>query len=200
MSSDRPSFDPWLPSSRLRRDRRGLSVPYINLWGEQTPANTRVALDPHLGMRAEFVDENPDDSPNFLKQCAQRQRECAWLGLCQVCGRPIPWSRRFLPLAPSMVENVVVEGQRYVAFSEPWLDARCAHIALNWCPALIRHRRDEALRLVPITSPGQVRMTVSKGWLEGPFEAETKADLVAMRVKIIVLGLDITIADGKTDT
>lgn len=197
-SGGRPPIDPWL--SHLRRDRRGLPVPYINLWGEQTVANTYIDTDPHLGMRAEFVDEDPDDPPNFLKQCAQRQRECAWLGLCQVCARPIPWSRRYLPLAPSMAENVVVEGKPYVAFSEPWLDARCAHIAVNWCPALIRHHRGENLTLIPVTSPRQVRMTCSFGSLDGPLEAQTKADPIAMRVKIIVLGADITVIDEPSDT
>lgn len=184
----KPDFDPWL--AHLRRDRRGLPVPYINLWGQQTIENTRVEFDRHVGRDAVFV-EDAADGPNFLKQSPQRQRECVVMGLCQVCGRPTPWSRRNLVISGISVDFVTVAGRTRAVLTEPWLDDRCAEIATKWCPALIRRQHREDLTLVPIRSQSEAQLVISSGWLEGPLEAATKAEPVAMFAKVILLGLEI---------
>lgn len=194
----RPSFDPWLRN--LRRDRRGLPVPYVNMWGTETIENTRVAYDRNVGMLAQFVDEDPHGLPDFLKQCRQRQRECMVRGLCQVCARIVPWSRRFLPVGPNMGQNVLVDGRMRAAFSEPWLCERCADIAVNWCPALIRRRKEDKLLLVPVTGPRQVKLITSTGYLDGPLHEQTRAEPVAMLVKVVPLHWDITIVDDSSPT
>jgi len=183
-TSRRPPFDPWL--SHLRRDRRGLAVPYVNLWGEQTADNTRVDYDRHVGRDAMFVDD-VGDVPNFLKQSPQRQRECMIQGLCQVCGRQVPWSRRNLVVASMSVDFVHVAGRERPVVFEPWLDDRCAQIALAWCPALIRRRHGEDLTLIRIRSPREVQPVASSGWIDGELEEQTKASPVAMFVKFALL-------------
>lgn len=185
----RPPIDPWL--AHLRRDRRGLPVPYVNLWGEQTEDTMYVQHDPNVGRAAVYVREDPGALPNFLKQCWQRQRECMVRGLCQVCGRFVPWSRRNVVIAAVSVDFITVGGKKRAAVFEPWLDDRCAHIALNWCPALIRRTRDEGLTLVPVRSPREGQLVVSSGWIDGPFEEQTKANPVAMLVKLLLLDWDI---------
>lgn len=184
----RPLFDPWL--AHLRRDRRGLPVPYINLWGEQTLDNTRVAYCPHADRAAEFVDD-VGDIPNFVKQAPQRQRECMVAGLCQVCARPVPWSRRNLVVSGMSVDFVDVAGRRRALVSEPWLDDRCARIATNWCPALIRRCRTEDLAVIAVRSKRDVRLVVSEGCIDGPLAEATRAAPVAMFVKAAVLTWDI---------
>lgn len=184
----RPTFDPWL--ANLRRDRRGLPVPYINLWGEQTEDNTRIAFDLHVDRDAMFIDD-AEDGPNFLKQSPQRQRECMTMGLCQVCGRPVPWSRRNLVVSGISVDFVTVQGRQRAVLTEPWLDDRCAEIATKWCPGLIRRQHRDDLTVVPVRSQREAQLVISSGWIEGPLEAETKATPVAMWVKVILLGLEI---------
>jgi hypothetical protein len=187
-TNTRPPFDPWL--KHLRRDRRGLPVPYVNLWGQQTLGTTRVAYDRWVGRDAVFVDD-VGDVPNFVKQSPQRQRECMVNGLCQVCARPVPWSRRNLVLAGVSVDFVRVGNQRRAVVFEPWLDDRCLHIALAWCPALIRRRRDEKLEPHPIRSRRDVELVLSEGWVEGDLAAATQARPVGMLVKAALLTLDV---------
>jgi hypothetical protein len=184
--------DRWLP--HLRRDRRGLPIPYINLWGPQTVDNTRVAYDQHIGRDAVFVDD-VGDVPDFTKQCPQRQRECMVDGLCQVCHRSVPWSRRYLVVASMSVEFVSIkgtwpQGPRPVIF-EPWLDQRCLDIALGLCPALIRRQREGQLTVHPVRSPRDVNLALSTGWIEGPLEQATKGAGVGMWVKAELRTLDI---------
>jgi hypothetical protein len=193
----RPPFDPWLASRP--RDRRGLAVPYVNLWGEQTLANTRIAYDRHVGRDAVYVDD-VGEVPNFLKQSPQRQRECMVAGLCQVCGREVPWSRRNIVLSGVSVEFVQVAGGRRAVVFEPWLDDRCAEIATRWCPALIRRRHDEDLTAVPVRSPREAQLVISEGWIEGPLEAATRARPVAMFAKVILLNHDIRPWSERTVT
>lgn len=192
----RPPFDPWL--AHLRRDRRGLPVPFINMWGEQTIANTRVAHDPLVGMRATFVDDDAEGlEPNFLKQNPQRQQECMILGGCQVCGKPVPWSRRNLVISSLAIDFVREDGVNKALIYEPWLCDRCCDIAVNWCPALIRRRRDEQLIVHRVTSKRECVFRVATGCIDGPLRAETQADPVAMMVKIQLLNLDLVPHDGR---
>jgi hypothetical protein len=146
-------------------------VPYINLWGEQTLANTYVEHDPNVHRAAVYV-QDADDGPNFFKQSPQRQRECMVRGLCQVCARPVPWSRRNLVISGVSVEFVTVEGQQRVVVFEPWLDDRCAQIAVKWCPALIRRSSADDLTVVPIRSQREAQLVVSDGWIEGDLERD----------------------------
>jgi hypothetical protein len=112
-------------------------------------------------------------------------------GLCQVCARPVPWSRRNLVVAGMPVDFVPIAGQRRAVVSEPWLDDRCAHIATRWCPALIRRRHDDGLTVHQVRSPREVQMVLSEGWVEGGLAEQTRARNVGMFVKVALLTLDI---------
>lgn len=172
--------------AHLRTDRRGLPVPYINLWGPEDLTRTAVRYDPHVGMDAVFLDDEGQTEPDFTRQHMGRQRECMTAGRCQVCARPVPWSRRYLVIADMSSEVIDLGGRPAWVLTEPWLDERCAHFALQHCPALIRRRRDEHLTLLPVTSKNGLALTVSTGWIEGPLEAQTRAHPVAMWAKVAV--------------
>ncbi len=191
--SSRPPFDPWL--NHLRRDRRGLPVPYVNLWQREDGVaeldRVRLDHDPNVGMRAVFQDDADLPVPNFTKQNLGRQRECMTVGLCQVCARPVPWSRRNIVVSSISVEWVDVGGREVPVVFEPWLDDRCAEIATRWCPALIRRTREDNLTLIRIRSQREAQLVVSKGWVEGPFEEETRRNPVAMWAKVALLNARI---------
>lgn len=180
---------PWL--GHLRRDRRGLPVPYINLWGDEDENRLTIAHDPHVRRPGVFLDDSTEPVPDFTRQNMQRQRECMMAGLCQVCARPVPWRRRLLVLASMSMETIDLDGQRVPVVTEPWLDTRCAEFALAHCPDLIRRRRDERLDLVAITAPEQTTMTVSTGWIEGPLQALSERVQPAMWVKVILHHVDV---------
>jgi hypothetical protein len=189
-SNGRPNPDITERLAHLRTDRRGIPVPYVNLWGEEDPARLRIAHDPHVGRPGVFLDDADQTVPDFTRQHMGRQRECMAAGLCQVCGRPVPWSRRFLVVAPMSTERIELGGRKDVpVVYEPWLDERCAQFATTRCPALIRRREDEDFHLVPATSRRQVVLVVSTGWLEGPLEAQSRRVKPAMWVKAALPGL-----------
>lgn len=171
----------------LRQDR-GRPVPYVNRWGPEDAGRIRIAIDPHVsGMPALFDDDGDEQAPDFTAQNFQRQRECMTQGLCQVCGRSVPWSRRFAVLSVMSTDRIDVHGYgSCVALTEPWLDEECARFALDVCPALIRRRRDESLILVRVER-SHVRMSVSLGYVDGPLEQESKAVMPAMWAKAILL-------------
>lgn len=181
---------PWL--SHLRRDRRGLPVPWINAWGLEDPERMRVDYDRAVRHWALFCDDDPDGEPDFTRQNMGRQREAVMGGLCQVCARLVPWSRRRLVVAALSVETVdVPELGRVPVVTEPWLCQRCAEFAVTVCPALIRRSRDEQLQIVEITSRRQVRVVLSHGYVDGPLEARSRELGAYMWAKILLLGLDI---------
>jgi hypothetical protein len=182
----RPPASPWL--DHLRRDRRGLPVPYLNAWG---PENARVDADPRAGGPAWFRDD-VGDVPDFTAMNPQRQRECMVDGLCSVCGKFVPWSRRNLVIAALAVEWVQTPSGREVpVVMEPWLCDRCAHIAVHWCPSLVRRRREEQLQVVPVRSSREVVPVVSVGELTVPGLEWTRARPVRLWVKLRLLTLDI---------
>jgi hypothetical protein len=119
VTADRPAFDPWL--SHLRRDRRGLPVPYVNRWGSEDLHRVTIAYDPHVRQRAAFLDDSQETVPDFTAQNMGRQRRCMVAGLCQVCARPVPWSRRNLVIAPNSVEQITVGNRLVSVVFEPWL-------------------------------------------------------------------------------
>lgn len=183
----RPPFDPWL--EHLRRDRRGLPVPYINRWGVEDPARMSIRHDPYAEDRGVFLDDSQETEPDFTRQNMGRQRECMVRGLCQVCARPVPWSRRNLVVASLSIEWIRLDGytRELPVIVEPWLDDRCAEIAVSWCPALIRRRRDEELTVVKVRSRREVELVVSRGWVEGHLAEETRTEPVAMWIKVALL-------------
>lgn len=182
-----------LPShlEHLRRDRRGLPVPYINRWGPEDPTRVSIGHDANVGGPAFLYDDSGFGEPDFTAQHFDRQRECMAVGLCQVCANHVPWSRRFLVLASLSVETITVHGRKVAAVTEPWLCGRCAEFATEVCPALIRRRREEQLIVVPITSKRQVQFAVSYGYVDGPLSELSKQLQPAMWVKAIVSGVDV---------
>lgn len=199
MTGGRPPVTPWL--DHLRRDRRGLPVPYVNRWGAAESDRAYVAYDRWVGSRAAFLDDSGQETPDFTAQDMGRQRHCMAAGLCQVCGRPVPWSRRNLVITVSSVTWVPLGGRQVPVVSEPWLDDRCVEIATRWCPALIRRRHDETLTVLPVQSEREVQLVVSTGWVEGHLEAETRAAPVAIWVKVALLrhhikrGVDVEVRE-----
>lgn len=186
---DAPPAD-WL--SHLRTDRRGLPVPYVNVWGDEASLPVRLEYDVNVRARAVFTDDAGQSVPDFTRQCMQRQRECMVQGLCQVCARPVPWSSRFLVVSSISVEQIELKGGRAPVVIEPWLCARCAHIATRRCPALIRRTTADDLHLIPVTSKRQVKLISSVGWVEGALEQETKADPPVMWLKLALPGVNIS--------
>lgn len=176
---------PWL--NHLRRDRRGLPVPYINLWGPETTDRLAIRHDENVRGPAVFLDDDDETVPDFTRQNMQRQRECVTQGLCQVCRRFVPWSRRVLVIAALSCEQIVLEGRRTTVVTEPWLCRRCAEFAVTVCPALIRRRRDEDLRIIEVPGPRQFRIVISRGWIDGPLEEQSRQDPPAIWAKILLL-------------
>jgi hypothetical protein len=184
----RPDAFPWL--RHLRTDRRGLPVPYVNAWGAEK--DLRVDHDQSVGRPAVFFDDH-GDVPDFTRQSFQRQRRCMVDGLCQVCGKPVPWSRRNIVLANMSIEWVwVTDLRREVpVIHEPWLCDRCCAIATTWCPALIRRARGEKLQVIAVRSPRDVQQVVSVGSVSQPGLEWTVRKPVAMWVKLRLLSTDI---------
>lgn len=179
--------------SHLRTDRRGIPVPYINRWGPERVDDVMIEIDSNVGGAALFLRDDDQTEPDFLHQSFQRQRECMTQGLCQVCARRVPWSRRFLVLSDMSVENILLGLRPTPAVTEPWLDERCAEFAMQHCPALIRRERDEALTLVPITSKRQVRFAMSRGYVDGPLEGVSRQMQPVMWVKALLPGVPIKV-------
>jgi hypothetical protein len=153
----------------LRTDRRGIPVPFVNLWGPEDENRLRIGYDRCVGGLAVFQDDDDQDVPDFTRQNIQRQRECMVDGLCQVCARPVPWSRRFLIVSSISVEAVKVPLRgELIVVTEPWLDGFCARFALEKCPGLIRRKTAKDLDLVSVRSKLDVEMVVSSGTIDGP--------------------------------
>jgi hypothetical protein len=172
---------------------RGLPVPYINRIGRTERAEDwTIRFDRTLGEIAAFLADEPGAAPDFTKQCIQRQRECVLSGDCQVCRRHVDWPDRALVVSSLSVERVEVDGRDVPVVIEPWLCPDCVDFAVNVCPALIRRNRDEDLHVVPVTSPRDCQLVLSRGWIEGPYEAATRANPVAMWAKILLLNVDIS--------
>jgi hypothetical protein len=177
--------------ARLRVDRRGLPVPWLNQWGPsdgpEAASRFRIAYDRHVGRQALFLDDLPDSEPDFTKQNYARQRQAMVEGLCQVCGRPVPWSRRRLVVADMSTNVHHVTGLGLaVLIHEPWLDQRCAELATNVCPALIRRGRDEQMTMIDVTSRRAVVLTTSNGVVDGPLAAQSARIRPVMWVKVAV--------------
>lgn len=162
----------WL--AHLERDPRHLPIPWINQWGAETVAATRISWDRHIGRPALFHDDHGDVA-DFTRQNIGRQRQAVVEGLCQVCGRFTPWSRRNLVVSSASV-SWVPHGRREVpAVAEPWLDDRCAAIAVLLCPALIRRRHDEDLHVITVRRRRDIDIIVSVGTLDADKLADAQA-------------------------
>jgi hypothetical protein len=194
---------PWL--SHLPTDRRGLPVPWVNAWGPEDPSRVRIdreLLPWNWGLSIDswgmFIDDDRDAGPDFTRQEPGRQRRAVLEGLCQVCARPVPWSRRWLVVAGLSVERIEVDGRSVPVVVEPWLCQRCAEFAVTVCPALIRRTREEDLTLVEVTSKRQVEVFMSRGWVEGALEAESRRLRPFMWAKIALTGVRIEATAART--
>lgn len=171
---------------------RGLPVPFINRVGRtERPEDWTIRFDRTLKEVAAFLADEPDGPPDFTKQCIQRQREVTLAGLCQVCARPVDWPDRALVVSSLSVERVDVDGRHVAVVIEPWLCPDCADFAVNVCPALIRRNRDDDLHVIQVTSPQHCQLVLSRGWIDGPYEQATRANPVAMWVKILLLDVNV---------
>jgi hypothetical protein len=181
---DRELAAKWL--GHLKHDSKGRAVPYINMWGPLDIEALYLGTDPHTQREAVFYLDRGDE-PNFKRQSVQRQRECMIKGLCQVCGRPVPWPDRLLVISSMSTSTVSIGGATVPVVTEPWLDATCAYIAMNWCPELIRAQRGDELTLAHVTGPEQCSMLLATEWVEGPLAAYTKANPAVSFVKLALL-------------
>jgi hypothetical protein len=171
---------------------RGLPVPYINRWGVGEPeADWSIRYDRNVREIAVYAADQPDGPADFTRQCIQRQRESVLGGLCQVCKRVLDWSDRRLVVSSVSVQTVQVAGRQVPVVTEPWLCPDCCEFATAVCPALIRRDRDEDLHVVEMTAPAGCRVVLSHGWIEGRYEAATKANPVAMWAKILLLNVAV---------
>lgn len=172
--------------SELRRDRRGLPVPFINQWGELNEASIELRLDPCINELAIYYRDDPTGVPDFTMQNIQRQREVMWGVRCQVCYREVRGDAR-LALADMSIDRVHIDGLgERVVVTEPWLCPDCAEFAVGTCPALIRRRRDENLLVYEVEDVAAVRMTTSYGWVDGPLKRLTRKRPAAMWAKLIL--------------
>jgi hypothetical protein len=178
----------WL--RHLRTDRRGLPVPWVNLWGPEETSRLEIRYDRYAGRPGVFIDDTRQPIPDFTRQHMGRQREAMAGGRCQVCGRLLHRWPRYLVISDMSVQMVEVPGRGQVPLvTEPWLCRRCADFAVETCPALIRRSRTEQLRVLTVPAPTSVRMVVTTGWIDGPLEAESCRVQPALWVKALVDGL-----------
>lgn len=175
----------WL--AHLKTDRRGLPVPYVNAYGSLEDTDQWFMSHDSLVDGPALFYRDHGTQPNFKAQNIGRQRECVINGLCQVCARPVPWSRRFLVVSQETTQSMIFEGRDVGVVTEPWLDERCATFAVQKCPALIRRQRTDQLQLVKITRQRQTATIVSWGYLDGPLHEATVAAMPAMWAKILLL-------------
>lgn len=195
----------WVPArlNHLRRDRRGLPVPFVNAWGAPDQVSLyAVRYDSTAGGEALFRDDDRELAPDFLHQSPQRQRWCTYHGWCQVCGRPVPWSRRFLVLSSISLTVITVAGRERVAVTEPWLCEQDARLAIQHCPGLIRRQHDDDLRMVQVRRQ-DVELASSSGWVEGPLAEYTRTHPVVMwlkmmlRLSVLPPGMTVRAKDGR---
>jgi hypothetical protein len=173
--------------AHLATDRVGRPVPYINCIGPNDDVTRwRIRYDRVIGQIAAWYDDEPDGEPNFLRQNIQRQRECMYRALCQVCARHVPWPDRRLVVSTVSTQTINWTHGPAMVFTEPWLCPDCAAFATEVCPALIRRRTAADFRLIDAGPPSGIQLVVSSGWIEGPFEAATRAKPVAMWVKAML--------------
>lgn len=167
---------------------RGLPAPYVNRRAtSENEHDWYLRYDRNVRAIAAHMNDQDGAPIDFTHQCIQRQRECVIRGLCQVCARAVAWPDRRLVLSNVSVEMVELDGQHVPVVTEPWLCPDCADFSLHTCPALIRRGRDEDLRLIAVTTPTDCRIVTSSGWIEGRYEAATKASPVVMWAKILLL-------------
>lgn len=195
----------WVPErlAHLRRDRRGLPVPFVNAWGDPDDASLyRVAPDTTVRADAVYRDDEGEQVPDFLRQNPQRQRWCMGHGWCQVCARPVSWSRRMLVLSAISLTVIEAGGQEWLACAEPWLCERDAVLAVERCPGLIR--RNVADDLV-LWKPERhtTALASSVGCIDAPGLEWTRQRPVVMWTKILLkpsalpAGMTLQVRDAR---
>lgn len=175
--------------THLRTDQRGVPVPYVNRWGEIADDRVGVETDRHVSKAAAvFLYDEGQQEPSFVHMSPQRQRECMARGLCQICARQVPWSRRFLVVTGHNVDNVLMNRVVTPSVNDPWVDERCAVWARDNCPELLRVPEGASIELVPITSKRQVQFSVYRGYADGPLEGVDQAIQPILWVQAGMLG------------
>lgn len=171
----------------LRRDRRGLPVPFVNRWGKgEHLLRLKVEFDPFVGGPAVFYEDELEPEPDFTAQNFGRQRACVIGGLCQVCARKLAWHERNVVISSVSTEQVTTPGPIHggVVITEPWLCDFCCTFAMEVCPALIRRKKADDMTRVRLVSKNDADIYVSTGSIEGPLAEETKQRPVALWAKI----------------
>lgn len=171
----------------LRRDRRGLVVPFVNRWGKgEHLLRLKVEWDPYVGGPAVFYDDHLEPEPDFTCQSMQRQRQAVIEGRCQVCWRLLPWEQRNLVISSMSTERITSPGplEGGVGITEPWLCDFCCEFAMEVCPALIRRKKVDDMYRVRLVSKNDADIYISTGSIEGPFAEETRQHPVAIWAKI----------------
>lgn len=170
----------------LRRDRRGLPVPFVNRWGPEDVDRLTIDWDTHCGHWGVFLDDTSEVVPDFTRQHQGRQRECVTRGLCQVCARPVSYKHRMLPVGGVSAQTILIKGEPTTVITEPWLCAWCADFAASTCPALIRRTRSDDLVMVAIRSSYDFQIVFSNGWVDGPLESYSRQVLPVLWAKILL--------------
>lgn len=174
----------------LARDRRGIPVPWINLWRmPDTPEQWTVEFDLDLRcMAATAIEPGLTDGgavPDFKAQAPQRQRRAVLVGICQICGFPIGPQIPWLPIHPGSLQRVDVAGRgKVMVTTEPAVHHLCGLFAVDRCPALLRAHHDSAWTLHPMRDLTRYERIISRGWIEGHEQHGTD---VAMWVKLALL-------------
>lgn len=177
--------------SHLRLDDRGTPVPYVARWGPERLDAVAIKVDRAVGT-AVFLPDEDQTVPDLQHMSYQRQRECVTEGLCQICKRRVPWSRRFLALSDQRIEETMVRGRRNATTIEPWLDQRCAEYAIEHHPELIRAQPDEDIRLVAITTKRDVMYGFSRGYADGVLEGVDEALQPVLWMEILLPAYALT--------
>lgn len=171
----------------------GRPVPWIQAWKPTDDLNRNSIgyCEAARGMGGFFLDDPAADlAADFTMVAPQRQRQSMVFGLCQVCARPLDWGIRALPVSKTSVEEIDLHAQKVIVVHEPWLCPDCAYFAGKWCPHLIGRRSELDLIFVPVAGPDDCQLVMSNGWIEGPYEAATKEDHVALYAKVYLFQTD----------
>jgi hypothetical protein len=143
----------------LPRTPGGIPITYTVAWTSERdvqlrpdPLLTRLGYGEHLAI---FAGGAPGDgAPKLAVTETSRQRRAALLGLCQVCGHPIPEPSkrrpRWLADLRKNGQTIRLDGRMLPLIIDTWTCAPCMAYALQVCPGLIRHRAEAPLHLLAV--------------------------------------------------
>lgn len=144
----------------LPRTHGGIPITYTVAWSSEHGIEVRpdpiLAPLGHRSTPAIFAPGGPGiGTPKLQFTETSRQRRAAVLGLCQVCGRPIPEPTgrrpRWLADLRKHGQTIVIRGLERPLVVDTWTCTECLGYALQVCPGLIR-KQAENLRLLRVRS------------------------------------------------